>query len=183
MSDLALLAEEVGVCERTLRRAINEGSLRANRPTPRKLELPLSERRYIRRSWGLISALRSALRTEQNVRLALLFGSAARGSDTQASDVDLLVQMRDPTLDRVVDLSAKLTRIVGRRVEVIRLEDAEAEPSFFADVAADGRVVVDREGLWPRLLRRDARLPRHGHLTQARRTRIALAGIDRLLGA
>jgi predicted nucleotidyltransferase len=183
MAELTLLAEEVGVSERTLRRAVNEGSLRGTRPSPRKLRLSLSERGYIRRSWPLISALRTALRTEPNVRFALLFGSAARGTDTSASDVDILVHVRDASLERIVELGAKLTEIVGRRVDVVRLQDAEAEPSFLADVASNGRVLVDREGLWPRLGPREATLRERGRRYEAQRAEAALAGIDRLLGA
>jgi hypothetical protein len=51
MSELALLAQEVGTGERTSRRAVSEGTLRARRPSPRKLELSLSERDYLRRRW------------------------------------------------------------------------------------------------------------------------------------
>lgn len=177
-----MLANEVGVSERTLRRAVNQGALRAVRPTPRALRLSLAERRYIRRSWPLLAALRAALRTEHNVRLALLFGSAATGTDTRASDVDVLVELRDPSLDRVADLSAKLTAAVGRRVDVIRLQDAQSDPLFLADVVAGGRVLVDREGLWPRLRRRERGLRRQGHRQESHRTKTALAGIDRLLG-
>ena len=65
-------------------------------------------------------------------------------------------------LERVVELSAKLTAATGRRVDVVRLEDAESEPSFLADVIADGRVLVDREGLWPRLRGREPSLRRAG---------------------
>jgi predicted nucleotidyltransferase len=180
MTALALLAEELGVSERTLRRAANEGSLRAARPTPRKLQLPLSERRYIRRSWPLISALRAALRTEKNVRFALLFGSAARGTDTTASDVDVLVQMRDSSLERIIELGAKLSAIIGRRVDIVRLEDAESEPSLLADLLAEGRVLVDREQRWARLRRREAVLRELGRLRDARSVDDALAGIDRL---
>lgn len=181
MTGLALLAEEVGVNERTLRRAVNQGTLRAVRPTPRTLELSLPERRYVRRSWSLLSALRAALRTEHNVRLALLFGSAATGADTPASDVDVLVELQDPSLERVVDLSAKLTAAAGRPVDVVRLLDAEAEPSFLADVVTEGRVLVDREELWPRLRRRRASLRQRGRREEAERTQAALASIDRLL--
>src|ERR1700677_2383292 len=134
MTRLALLAEEVGISERTLRRAVNQGTLRGSRPTPRKLELPLQEREYVRRSWGLLSTLRIALRTEQNVRFALLFGSAATGVDTLGSDVDVLVDLRDTSFERIVDLSTKLTRLVGRPVDVVELKDAEAEPSFLAQI-------------------------------------------------
>jgi uncharacterized protein len=183
MNALGLLAEEVGINERTLRRAMSQGTLHGSRPTPRKLELSLSEREYVRRSWGLLSALREALRTEQNVRFALLFGSAATGVDTQGSDVDVLVDLRDASFERMVDLGTKLTRLVGRPVDVVELKDAEAEPSFLAQVLGDGRVLVDRDGLLPRLRRREAGLRRRGGRLDTERLHSALAGIDRLLAS
>lgn len=179
---LTLLAEEVGVNERTLRRAVNLGMLRGVRATPRRLELPISERRYVRRSWALLSALRAALRTEQNVRFAALFGSAATGRDTPASDIDLVVDLGDSSLERVVDLGDKLTTALGRQVDLVRLEDAETDKLFLADVVAEGRVVVDRVGLWPRLARREVRLRRRAREHELSRARDALEGIDRLLG-
>jgi predicted nucleotidyltransferase len=143
--------------------------------------MSLSEREYVRRSWKLLSTLRGALRTEHNVRFALLFGSVARGTAAPGSDVDVLVALRDPHLERVVELATKLTAATGRRVDVVRLEDAESEPSFLADVIADGRVLVDREGLWPRLRSREPSLRRTGRVRQAERTGAAVAGLDRML--
>jgi predicted nucleotidyltransferase len=145
--------------------------------------MTLAERQYVRRSWALLSALRTALRTEHNVRFALLFGSAARGADTSESDLDVLVALRDPSLERVVELGAKLTAATGRHVDVVRLEDAQAEPSLLADVVADGRVLVDREEVWSRLRGREASLRREGRRTDARRAQAALAGLDRMLGS
>lgn len=181
MTDLALLARELGVHERTLRRAVADGGLRAARPSPRTLDISLSEREYVRRSWKLLSALRGTLRTEHNVRFALLFGSAARGTAAQSSDVDVLVALRDADLERVVELSNKLSAATGRRVDLVRLEDAESEPSFLADVIADGRVLVDREGLWPLLRGREHSLRRASRQREAKRTDAALAGLDLLL--
>jgi predicted nucleotidyltransferase len=183
MTELVQLARELGVNERTLRRAVSQGTLRARRPSPRVLDLPLSERRYIRRLWPLLSVLRMALRTERNVRFALLFGSAATGADTPASDIDVLVDLCDPNLERVADLSAKLEAAIGRPVDIIRLEDAEVDPSFLADVISEGRVLVDRGHLWSDLRRREAALRRRGRRQDVQRTRSALAGIDRLLVA
>lgn len=181
MTDLELLAHEVGVHERTLRRAVTQGSLRAVRPTPRTLHMPLSERQYARRSWPLLAALRTALRTEHNVRFALLFGSAARGSDVPGSDLDVLVRLREPSLERIIDLGAKLSTVIGRRVDLIRLEDAQAEPSFLADVLTDGRVLVDREASWPRLRGRATELRRESQRSHSRRAQDALAAVDRLI--
>jgi len=183
MTDLALLANQVGVNERTLRRAVNQGTLRGARSTPRNLSLTFSERQFVRRSWELLSTVRKALRTEPNVRFALLFGSAAKGRDTPDSDIDLLVDLRDPALERVVDLSTKLTAIVGRPVEVVRLQEAEAEPSFLSDVVAEGRVLVDRDERWARLRGREPSLRRRGRQDASRRAEAALAGIERLLAA
>ena len=46
---------------------------------------------------------------------------------------------------------------------------------------ADGRVLVDREGLWPRLRGREPSLRRADRVRQAERTGAALAGLDRVL--
>jgi predicted nucleotidyltransferase len=181
MTELGLLADELGVHERTLRRAVGQGTLRAARPAPRTLELPLSERRYLRRAWPLLAALRRTLRTEQNVRFALLFGSAATGANAPGSDVDVLVDLRDATLERVLDLDAKLTAAIGRPVDLLRLADAQRDPAFLAAFLSDGRVLVDRERLWPRLRRRRETIRRIGDEAELKRTEAALAGLDRLL--
>ena len=130
-----------------------------------------------------MTSARCGGRTEQNVRFALLFGSAAIGTDTPASDVDVLVDLRDAGFERVVDLAMKLTGLVGRPVDVVELKDAETEPSFLAQVVADGRVLVDREDRWPELCGREERLRRRGSRHDARRLDGALAGIDRLLAS
>jgi predicted nucleotidyltransferase len=183
MSSFALLAEELGVNERTLRRAVNEGTLHATWLSPRKLEVPMPELRYVRRSWPLISTLREALRTEPNVRFALLFGSAARGTGTPASDIDILVRLRDSSLDRTVDLGTKLTDITGRRVDVVRLEDAQAHPAFLADVVGHGRVLIDRDGSGTSLRRRHASLSRRARARRPAQLQAAFSELDRLLSA
>lgn len=181
MSHLQRLAQDVGVNERTLRRAVAQGTLRASRPSPRKLELALTEDQYVRRSWPMISVLRSALRTEHNVRFALLFGSCARGTGTPNSDVDVLVELRDLDLQRTIDLKTKLAQLVGREVDLVVLDDATHEPSFLAHALAEGRVLVDRDDRWATLQARETRLRQRGARLDAQRVRNALAGIDRML--
>jgi len=181
MTELEILARQIGANERTLRRAFNEGTLRAERPTPRKLELEPAEQSYLRRSWGLLAALRSALRTEQNVRFALLFGSTARGDGGASSDVDLLVAMRDPSLVRVADLGAKLETLLDRRVDIVTLDEARENLQLLAQAVGEGRVLVDREGRW-RTLGNEADALRRSAQNEARRAKSrALAGIDRMV--
>jgi predicted nucleotidyltransferase len=181
MRPLQLLAQDVGISERTLRRAVTQGTLRAHRPSPRKLELPLTEHQFVRRSWRFISLLRSVLRTDHNVRFALLFGSVARGTDTSNSDIDVLVALHDPGLDRILDLKAKLTQVLRRQIDLVVLDNAQQEPSFLAQALAEGRVLVDRDQLWDALRADETRLRRQGKRLDERRIARALAGIDYML--
>jgi hypothetical protein len=181
MTELELLADRLGASERTLRRAVNEGTLRAERRTPRKLTLSVAEKQYLLRSWKLLAALREGLRTEQNVRFALLFGSFARGDDSEESDVDLIVRMRESSLVRIVDLELKLEELLGRRVDVLTLEDAGSNPVLLAEALNEGRVIVDREGDWNQLGSEADAINRRARRHLRERGRHALAGIDRLL--
>lgn len=181
MNDLTFLASQVGVSERTLRRAIGEGTIRGARLSARRLELSASERDYVLRRWELLANLRQALRTEANVRFALLFGSAARGDDSEGSDVDLIVEMRDPSLVRVVDLELKLEELLGRRVDVLTLEDADSNPVLLAEALKEGRAIVDREDRWAQLGSEADAMDRRAQRHLRKRGRRALAGVDRLL--
>lgn len=181
MTPLKLLAEEIGVSDRTLRRAVNEGTLRATRPSPRKLELPLGESLYTRLHWPLLAKLRSVLRTERNVRFAMLFGSTARGEDSERSDIDVMVSLRDSDYMRTLDLGARLEEAVGREVDVVLLEDAEEDPTFLAMALEDGRVLVDREDVWPGLREREDSLRRRGRRRDLALKKRAFARADQFI--
>jgi predicted nucleotidyltransferase len=146
------LARDIGVHERTLRRAVAEGTIRAHRQSPYKLELPVAERHYVRTHWAAIGALRTALRTEPSVQCAVLFGSAARGDDAVDSDLDVLVWMSETTHAARYALARRLTAHVGRReVQVVDVRDARTQPSLLESILREGRVLVDRGGCWPAL--------------------------------
>jgi predicted nucleotidyltransferase len=100
-----------------------------------------------------LRALRAALRTERNVRLAVLFGSAATGSDEETSDVDILVGVRDPDMRRLAGMSERLSGALSREVQLVRLSDAMDSSALMSDVLEQGRVLVDRDGTWPRVQR------------------------------
>jgi len=183
MTPLDLLAQELGVSGRTLRRAVNEGTLRATRSSPRMLEMPVGESVYVRRHWPLLAKLRSVLRTEPNVRFALLFGSVARGEDTEMSDVDVIVFLRDSQHERALDLGLKLEDALERAVDIVLLDEAEDDPTFLAMAIEEGRVLVDREHLWPELCRREETLRRRGRKLDLGRKRRAFARADEFLAA
>jgi predicted nucleotidyltransferase len=145
------LARQLEVPERTLRRAAEQGLVRGERLSERRFRTTFREEAYLRRHWGLLSALRQALRTEPNVRLAVLFGSLATGEGSERSDVDLLVSLREEGASAMAAVSGRLAERLGRDVQLVRVLEAERSPQLMLDVLAQGRVLVDREGVWPRL--------------------------------
>ena len=184
---LARSAAEVGCSERTLRRHVTGGLLRGRRVVRGQLELSQAEGAYLRDHWALLSKLLAGLRTERDVRLAVLFGSTATGEDTPASDVDLLIVHRRPDWRAQVDLRRRLRHTLGKAVDVVMLEQAEAQPSLLADVLREGRVLIDRDDIWGELLqRRDEILAagaREDELIMARARATLAAAEERLVKA
>lgn len=146
------LADDLGAEERTLRRAASQGTMRCHRSGPRRLRLAAGEREYLRGHWELLARLRRALRTERRVRLAVLYGSVARGDEDVGSDLDLLVSFAGDRPSDGFELAMRLERVAGRKVDVARLERVEADAPLLLDrVLGEGRVLVDRGGHWQRL--------------------------------
>ena len=138
-----------------MRRAVSQGTLRASRSGPRQLRLAPGEREYLQAYWPLISGLRRALRTEQGVRLAVLYGSLARGDEDADSDLDLLISFADARPSAGVELAVRLERVNDRRVDIADLERVEARAPLLLDrVLDEGRVLVDRDGRWRQLRER-----------------------------
>ncbi len=85
-------------------------------------------------------ALRRALASRGDVRLAILFGSTARGTDRSSSDVDVAVLGRG--LDTLA-LARDLSRAIGREAQVVDL-DTVGFPMLQA-IVRDGVVVAENE--------------------------------------
>jgi hypothetical protein len=121
------------------------------------------------------------LRTEKNVRLAVLFGSAARGDDRPDSDVDLLVDLED--YERrlpLARLGLRLETSLARPVQIVALRDAKASPVLLSEAIADGRVLIDRDGRWQRLKRSEPRLRRQARALAAQTNENAWRVLDEL---
>jgi predicted nucleotidyltransferase len=153
---LSELASQLETTDRTLRRAFQDGLLHAERPSPRTIDVTLSEREYLLRAWPLLARLRAGLRTEPSVRLAVLFGSRARGDGGDRSDVDILVEVEPATA--FWSVQQRLADRLSAEIQLVSVEDAERAPMLFAEVLREGRVLVDREGRWPAFERKRARV-------------------------
>lgn len=166
MGAIQELAAELGAEERTLRRAVSQGTIHCRRQGPRRIKLSPGEADYLREHWELLLRLRKALRTEPRVRLAVLYGSVARGNEDAGSDLDLLVALPDGEPAAVTGLATRLDRVCRRAADVARLDRIEkAAPLLLNRVIDEGRVLVDRDGIWDEL-----RLRRRSIAARAKRS-------------
>lgn len=138
-----------------MRRAAAQGTLRCERPGPRRLRFDPGEQEYLREHWPLLSELRRILRTKRRVRFAALYGSTARGDEDSDSDLDVLVMLNDDQPMAAVRLAGELEDEAGRRVDVARLPQVESTAPLLLDrVLDEGRVLVDRAEVWRSLQER-----------------------------
>jgi predicted nucleotidyltransferase len=180
--ELAELASELGADERTLRRAVTDGTVRCEHLGSRKRRVSDDERRYMVDHWPLLAELRRALRTEPNVRLAVLYGSVARGDEKPGSDVDLLVYLAEDHPAAAVKLAVRLERSLGREVDVARLNRVQdSAPLLLLQALDEGRVVLDRDSQWEQLRAQRADIARRARRSHAARRRRARASINELL--
>ncbi|MGH2879385.1 MAG: nucleotidyltransferase family protein [Solirubrobacteraceae bacterium] len=171
MSATVRLADGLHVSDRTLRRAVSRGLLRGVRRSPNKLEISARERNYAQTHWALLQALVRALRTEAGVQIAVLYGSVAKGSDRQGSDIDLAVELRSGAVTSVPALERRLERAIGQKVHVVRIADALVDGRFALEIIDHGRPLVDRADRWLALRRRRSSLARLACIQAAERER------------
>lgn len=70
-----------------------------------------------------LAAIRPQLNERFTVTRIGVFGSCVRGEDTPKSDVDILVDLADPTFDHYMDLKFLLEDLLQRPVDLL-LADA-----------------------------------------------------------
>jgi uncharacterized protein len=154
------------------------------RPGLRQFELTADEQTYLRANWKTISTITEALRTERNVRLAVLFGSMARGQEREDSDVDVLVALAEERPMYLSHLAARLTRALERDVDVLSLTHVRThDPALLSTIMRDGRPLVDRDGSWPKLIAKRRGIERAAAQARVERHRRAAEAIAQLAGA
>jgi predicted nucleotidyltransferase len=85
----------------------------------------------------------AALRGGPPVRLAILFGSTARGTQRIDSDIDIGIVPEDPelSLNEELTLQTELSRVSGRQVDLVRLDRASTLLRW--QVVRYGRALVE----------------------------------------
>jgi predicted nucleotidyltransferase len=116
------------------------------------------------------------------VRLAVVYGSVARGDDTAGSDLDLLISLGKDRPEAAVKLAVRLERTVGREVDVARLNRVEdTAPLLLLAAIDEGRVVLDRDEEWTKLKTRRSEIARRAHHEHEARRRRARTSVRELL--
>jgi len=108
----------------------NQKHYRANRAVPIFNEL----RGIVLKTFGLADVLREALAPlAERIELAFVFGSIAKGSDTAASDIDLLVVSDLLAYAELFDSLAAAEETLGREINPALYAKAEFEQKIAAD--------------------------------------------------
>jgi predicted nucleotidyltransferase len=110
----------------------------------------------------------SLLSARPDVRLAVIYGSVARGDDRPRSDLDLLISFAREEAHTAASLEVALTEAIGRRVQVVSLTTARRAPLLLLDVLREGRVVLDRDDEWSALRGDEQRIQRQAAAAENR---------------
>src|SRR4051794_15319679 len=91
--------------------------------------------------------LRERAASLPEVRLAVLFGSTARGQARKGSDVDLGLLLEPDSREARNHVLVELERAAGRETDVVYLN--EVPPLLGFEISRDGILLLEREeGLW-----------------------------------
>ena len=122
----------------TATRIGNQKHYQANRASPIFEEL----RGIVVKTFGVAEVLREALAPlAAKIRAAFIYGSVAKGSDTAASDVDLMVVSDEVSYSDLFALAAEAERRLGRKVNPTVYTPAELRQKVAAKNAFATRVL------------------------------------------
>jgi predicted nucleotidyltransferase len=139
--ELARLSESGLV---TVRMVGNQKHFQANQQSPIFKEV----RQIVDKTFGLSGPLRDALQPiEQEIRLALIYGSVPRKSDIASSDIDLLIISNSLTLEEVFKALEPFEIQIGRPINPTLLTDEEFslrrnQPDSFINRILEGELIL-----------------------------------------
>jgi predicted nucleotidyltransferase len=93
-----------------------------------------------------VNAIRDVLNRDPRIAYALLFGSSARGTSHQESDVDVAVGLATGVSMSPADtgaLIADLEQAAGRNVDLVFVH--EAPPALAYRIFRDGAILIERD--------------------------------------
>jgi len=153
---ISLVNAGSGTVQRELERLLDSGLItmtpvgnqkhyKANRAAPIFEEL----RSLVTKTVGLVDPLREALQPlAKQIRLALVYGSIAKGTDTARSDIDLMIITDDLPMERIFAALAPVEKLLGRPINPTLLTPKEfldrrrSGQAFLTKVLAGDHIVL-----------------------------------------
>ena len=62
------------------------------------------------------------IKREYSVEKIGVFGSYAKGMQTESSDIDILVEFKNPTYDNFINLAFYLEKLFGKRIDLVTVK-------------------------------------------------------------
>ena len=116
----------------------------------------------------------------QLYRALAAIDTAAADAETRYYLARLLAEFRRDGVGARADARERLEAAAGRRVQLVGLAEAKASPLLLADILRDGRVLVDRDGEWRKLKRRERAIQQQAREADRRLDEEAWAALEHL---
>ena len=71
---------------------------------------------------GILKKYKKKIKNDYAVEKIGIFGSFAKGNQTESSDIDILVEFKDPTYDNFIDLAFYLEKLYGKKIDLITVK-------------------------------------------------------------
>jgi predicted nucleotidyltransferase len=122
----------------TVKKVGNQKHYQANPPSPIFAEL----RGIVLKTFGIGDVLRQSLEElAQEIRVAFVYGSVAKGTDTAGSDIDVMIVSENLTYGRIFSIFSAIEPKLGRAVNPTLYKPSEFEAKLASDSSFLKRVV------------------------------------------
>lgn len=85
----------------------------------------------------IISFHRREIEETYGVRIVGIFGSFARGEDKETSDINILIDLKEPIGLKFFELADYLEKLLGRKVDIYTIKALKQKPLLWESVERD----------------------------------------------
>lgn len=71
---------------------------------------------------GILKKYKKKIKNDYAVEKIGIFGSYAKGNQTESSDIDILVEFKNPTYDNFIELAFYLEKLYRRKIDLITVK-------------------------------------------------------------
>lgn len=94
---------------------------------------------------NLVSQMKTFLLQKENVLFGYIFGSYVTGSQTQKSDVDLALYLKESSLDHILEITYELSKLKKKEVDLTVLNSVK-DIYLLDEIFKHGVVIKENDG-------------------------------------